>query len=97
MVTGFDRNSVAPALKREEFVHGAVSQGAANFSCATPYVEFKDGAVITQMTCPPIEGVDRDFLGDPMPKGEVLPGPFQTFAEGYNQFVLDPVEPDGDS
>jgi hypothetical protein len=39
----------------------------------------------------PIAGVDKDFFGNPMPKTNPLPGPFQNLKPGPNEFVVWPM------
>lgn len=41
----------------------------------------------------PVEGVDADFFGNPLPKDGALPGPFQNVVKGPNRWLLWPVEP----
>ncbi len=48
------------------------------------------GDVFRRVDCEPIAGVDRDFLGNPMPANP-MPGPFQTLADGDNHIMLWPV------
>jgi parallel beta-helix repeat protein len=106
LVTGFDTHSVAPVVAREQRVDGAVAEGAVAFSARTPYVEFRDGRLVTRMTCPPVDlpehpggeapprwgrRIEKDFLGRPLPQGGVSPGPFQHLADGHNFLVLFPV------
>jgi hypothetical protein len=44
-----------------------------------------------QVACKPIGGVDKDFLGQPMPPQNPLPGPFQRLDVGENDILLWPV------
>jgi hypothetical protein len=39
---------------------------------------------------PSVEGVDRDFFGQPLPQQNALPGPFQSFHQGDNDLLLVP-------
>jgi len=46
---------------------------------------------VRQVRCEPVAGVDKDFLGRPMPKERPLPGPFQSVEIGRNHITLWPV------
>jgi parallel beta-helix repeat protein len=49
-----------------------------------------------KLACPPIAGMGRDLLGNPMPaQGTVLPGPFQNLKPGRNRFSLWPLPKQG--
>lgn len=43
------------------------------------------------MSCPPVDGVDTDFYGEPIPQTKAHPGPFQTLSKGNNWLQLWPV------
>jgi hypothetical protein len=89
--TGWDANSVAPVVAKEQRIDGAVAEGAVNFSSRTPSVDFMTGALMTRMSCPAVESVDLDFVGRPFDGDRVLPGPFQDVKEAHTQFVLFPI------
>lgn len=68
--TGWDRNSLVPVLLRPEMK-------------STDIVELlfliDDSPV--RLGCKPVEGVDKDFFGQPIKaNGTILPGPFQTMS-----------------
>ncbi|MBD3421086.1 MAG: right-handed parallel beta-helix repeat-containing protein [Chitinivibrionales bacterium] len=87
-MTGNDVHSPAPLLSREKWEDGAVQEGAANFSCRTPYFEVRHDSLITQMQCPRDQGSEYDLFGAPRNTDHVFPGPFQHFKPGHNRFLL---------
>ncbi|NBC11363.1 MAG: hypothetical protein GVY24_06450 [Planctomycetes bacterium] len=44
-----------------------------------------------EVTCQPVDGVDKDFFGQPMPRAGLLPGPFQNLKIGRNHLLFWPV------
>jgi parallel beta-helix repeat protein len=65
LLTGCDRHSVIPKVIRPDM------------STSVPFLSFVVDDSPRQVGCKPIEGVDQDFLGNPMPTSQVMPGPFQ--------------------
>lgn len=56
-----------------------------------PRLTFRIDNAIAEMLCDPVEGVDRDFQGQPMPDHPV-PGPFQRMTQaGAYHFLLWPL------
>jgi len=48
---------------------------------------------IDDVTCEPVDAVDKDFFGRPMPESGLKPGPFQDLAAGRNHMLFWPVRP----
>ncbi|MEI8313668.1 MAG: hypothetical protein WCH98_23205, partial [Verrucomicrobiota bacterium] len=71
--------------------NGAVEKGSCLFSARAAYVEFQRGESIGLLECPPVGGIDRDFLGSAMPANTVRPGPFQKLAGGVNRIAIRPI------
>lgn len=65
VLTDNDRHSLVPKLLRPDM------------SVSVPFVKFMIDDSPAKLGCQPIEGVEQDFLGNPMPKKKVMPGPFQ--------------------
>lgn len=65
LLTDNDRHSLLPKVLRPDM------------SVSVPFVRFAIDDSPSKLDCKPIEGIDRDFLGNPMPKDKVMPGPFQ--------------------
>lgn len=58
-----------------------------------PHLNFRIDLAPAEMQCDPVEGVDRDFDGQPIPREHPVPGPFQTMAQaGAYHFLLWPME-----
>ena len=89
-LTGNDEHSVAPPVEDRDFENGAMGPGAATFADGEPAVEFADTDIVTQLTCPPVEGCERDFFGEAL-GDRVYPGPFQSCADDRDRFVLWPL------
>jgi len=53
--------------------------------------EFDLDDAVREVQCKPVSGVDRDFLGRPVPRERPLPGPFQELERGRNRVTLWPV------
>jgi hypothetical protein len=53
-------------------------------------VDLDFGESLPAMECPPVEGVDRDYFGNPIGKA-AFPGPFQRLEKGLNRIVFWPV------
>jgi hypothetical protein len=64
-VTGNDAHS-----KTTRTIRDGLSAQRLNF-------KFRFDEALNQVQCRPIEGVDRDFFGLPLPERDLLPGPFQ--------------------
>jgi len=58
---------------------------------AVPMLAYSALQPVLQMDCPPVEGVDRDFLGQPIKAPHIRPGPFQNLSEAETEQVLFPV------
>ncbi len=56
-----------------------------------PEISYKADAGIVRMACPPVDGVDKDFFGDPIQGPAVHPGPFQNLSTNLTERVLFPV------
>ena len=65
ILTDNDRHSLIPKMLRPDM------------SVSVPFVRFAIDNSPKKLDCKAIEGVDIDFMGNPMPKDKVLPGPFQ--------------------
>lgn len=84
LLTGFDLASRTLVLYHEML------------GSRVPDFTFRPDATIWRMDCPAVAGVDRDFLGRPMPDADRLPGPFQDVrAFETNRYILWPVRADG--
>jgi len=62
------------------------------FNHNTLVVELTVDNVPFDMHCPLMTGIERDYFGNPYHAEHVLPGPFQQMKQGYNRFVVWPVE-----
>jgi hypothetical protein len=47
---------------------------------------------LEEVLCMPVDGVERDYAGAPIPRQKPLPGPFQHLKRGLNRIPLWPVE-----
>jgi hypothetical protein len=83
---GNDLNSFTPLIHTGDIEDGAIQKGR-NWFFRVPIFSFeiRNGRVFTQFRCPPVEGVDRDFYGNPLEGETVFPGPFQEYKDGFNQ------------
>lgn len=53
--------------------------------------EYPFDKTLSQPRCEPVDGVDKDFLGQPMPATDLLPGPFQHLNAERCHITLWPV------
>ena len=90
-LTGLDRNSVAPAVRRGEVVNGALAQGSVTVSSRAPFLSFREADALNLLACPPVTGIENDLLGASFRAAGVSPGPFQSAREGANAFLLWPL------
>jgi parallel beta-helix repeat protein len=88
LVFGNDLNSFTPLIHTGEIEDGAIQKGEIGFSGSNLRFEIRNGRVFTQFRCPPVEGVDRDFYGNPLEGETVFPGPFQEYKDGFNRFRM---------
>jgi len=59
-----------------------------------PYLTFRlNNDVPFKLGCRPVQGVDKDFYGNPLPAENPLPGPFQNLKAGANLLRLWPAVP----
>jgi parallel beta-helix repeat protein len=90
-LTGYDKNSFLPVIHTGEVENGAIAKGAMNLSVGNLYFDIKNSETFNRWNCPPVKGIDRDFFGNEIKIGNVLPGPFQYYNVGENRFFLLPV------
>lgn len=88
--TGWDANSLSNQVDEAVIENGAVQRGKVKVSQEQLFFELQDAPVFQVLKCPKVEGIDSDYYGNPLPDEDVLPGPFQIYREGYNQFFLFP-------
>jgi hypothetical protein len=87
-LTGNDLHSFTPEIHTGNIEAGAIAKGAMNLSTGNLYFQYREGTPFLPWKCPPIEGLDKDFLGLPMDKEQVYPGPFQEYQpEGGKIFL----------
>jgi len=58
---------------------------------AVPMIAYSAAEPVLQMDCPPVPGVDRDFLGNPLKAPHIRPGPFQDIGAEERERVLFPA------
>ena len=78
LLSGFDRHSMSP-------------DGMARIVTPELTLLLEADDTYWNLGCPPVEGVEVDFFGTPMPEAGRLPGPFQNLQKGKNRLVLWPV------
>jgi hypothetical protein len=57
----------------------------------TGFLEINLPEALRPLDGAPAEGVDRDLLGQPIPRNRALPGPFQQIERGFNRIVFWPA------
>ncbi len=88
MLTGNDLNSVAPEIHSGEIEVGAIAKGAFNFSPYNLYIEVRNGESYQLLKAPKIAGIENDYYGQSLNTDLVYPGPFSSYFDGYNKFIL---------
>lgn len=93
------RNKVSPQMSLEDW-QMLNSWGYRNVEAESAEVSISQDLVLTldvgraahQLKTIPVEGLERDFFGDALPKQDALVGPFQRLNEGKNILRLWPRE-----
>ncbi|MBO9998277.1 MAG: right-handed parallel beta-helix repeat-containing protein [Cyanobacteria bacterium SID2] len=95
VLTGNDRDSVAPLVREGEVVNGAIEKGAISLGTFTPNLEVGDVSIFSRLSVPPLPLPSSDFWGTPLTEEARFPGPFQNWPrEGEVHWHLWPVEID---
>jgi hypothetical protein len=71
-------------------LHSAQPKGSADIVTRELLARVQFDEASWKLGCKPVEGVEKDFFGKPMPAAP-LPGPFQRLQKGGNEIVLWPV------
>ncbi len=87
-LAGYDLSSHEVAVGAGTMDVGAVDKGTFSFANLAMRFDAAAGESLTGKTCPPLDGLERDFFGQHRPAGPVLPGPFATIAGGPVTFDL---------
>ena len=90
MLTGNDRNSVAPSVHTGNVENGAIAKGAMSLSDKNLFFDISNGATFMQLKVPKRREIDCDFYGNPVIKDRIYPGPFQDYKQEFNRFVIIP-------
>lgn len=90
VATGNDQHSFVPSVAVGEVENGAIEKGAFALSVFELRMLVNNPTIFQVGTCPPLPEVAWDFYGHHLPKGAVLPGPFQHFDPGINWKLLYP-------
>lgn len=77
-VLGYDMKSVV-------LQHGEVTH---TLNSAFPEFAFKTSPALFKVICESVAGVEKDFFGNRIVAGRIVPGPFQNLKEGENVFAL---------
>lgn len=92
MLTGYDKHSLTPIFDKAQVENGAVEKGAVNLSGLNLTLNINNGKTFANLKCPALKEIEKDFYGNKVTSDWVFPGPFSSYSEKVNQFVLIPAE-----
>jgi parallel beta-helix repeat protein len=90
-LSGNEHHSFAPTPNLGNIENGALEKGSMNLSARSLFVEFDSDTPFQILHALPLQEVERDYFGNPIPPVRALAGPFQGWQRGYNRFDLWPI------